>query len=175
MGLFKENKISSLVRDYEEAAKLRSNLMANKQVKIIRCLCEIGTKEAFYQVERLMIEGENHEYMDFAFPDILMEYIKTSKSEVYLIQALITGTLRGKGETLQKACLRKLIDVQYLPVYQTLIEYRNQLISDKANQSPSMIESVIEALIELSSCIDEQSRISPNTLRLNQPINLDRT
>lgn len=174
MGLFKEGKVSSLVREYEEAAKLRSNLMANKQVKVIRSLCEIGTKEAFSQVEKLMVEGDNHEYMDFAFPDILMEYMEISKFQIYSIQALITGALRGRSEALQKACLRKLVDIQYAPIYQTLVEYRNHLLADVANQPASIIDSVIEALVELNSCVDAKNRISPNILRLNQPIYIDR-
>lgn len=175
MFFFKDDKVSSLVKEYEQATQLPYNFMANTQVKVIRDLCEIGTKDAIAQIARLMAEGNNHEYMDFAFPDTLAHYMKRTKSQAYFIHALVMGVLHGQNETIQKACIRKLVDARCTPAYKALVDYRNQLLSGQVHQPTywqPVFAAVTDAVTALTPYVEESKRVPLELLKLNQPIRL---
>lgn len=171
MAIFSGNKIQRLVQEYESAANLEYNFMANKQVAVVRSLCEIGSKDAIDQVARFMVEGKNHEYMDFAIPDTLALHLKNSKSQIYVVNALMIGMLHGQNEILQKTCLRKLVEVKYTPIYKMLIEYRNFLLSNHRERPlywRSILTSVTDAATTLNPYVDESMRISSTLLMSSQ-------
>jgi hypothetical protein len=173
MSIFTKGKVQELVQRYEAAANLEYNLMANTQVKAIHELCKIGTKDAIDCVAEFMVIGNNHDYMDFAIPDILALYLDRPASEGFILSALITGMLKGQNEVIRNACISKLVEMRYTHIYRTLIDYRNFLLLDKQNRPDYwqvVLNAVIEAVSDLNPYVDASIRISGDALRLNQPV-----
>jgi len=174
--LFSSKKIvQELVCQYQAAKNFDYNEMATIQVSLIEKLCSNASKEAFEAVGQIMTSSYNHEYLDFAIPEILAKYIR--ENNVWecesALAALITGMKEGHNETIRDACIQKLAESQHVDVYHALLEYRNFLLLDKANRPKYwsfLFRSVIAAATALTPYVEESLRVPTQLLRQNRPI-----
>lgn len=173
MGLLSQSKLQELAQDYEAAASLNYNQMANQQVKVVQAFCEIGSKEAIAQIAQFMVEGNNHEHMDFALPDTLAKYLSQPHIQEHIYNALIIGMLQGQNQTVRSRCIHKLVEARYTPVYRTLLDYRNFLLFDVEHRPQywsSIFSSIADAVAALNPYVNESIRIPVQRLWLNEPI-----
>ncbi|NET38805.1 MAG: hypothetical protein F6K19_43630 [Cyanothece sp. SIO1E1] len=170
-----EQSLSQLVQDYQAAKQLDETTMVQSQIAIVQSLKALGTPAAIAQLGELMINGVNHEYMDFALPGALADLLPQPEQQSAAISALVQGILHGQSETLQTVCIRKLLQAGYFALYPILIDYRNFLLLDQAHRPPywaSLLSTVSDAITNLHPYIDPAHQADVQHLWLNQPITL---
>jgi hypothetical protein len=168
-----EKSLTQLVKTYTAAAQLADTSAAKVQIDIVHTLKSIGTPAAIEQLGLLMVNAPNHEYLDFALPDALVELLPQPELQAVVLDALVQGVLQGQNETLQTTCIRKLLQARYLALYPILIDYRNFLLLDLSRRPPywaSLLSTVIDAITTLHPYITPTHQINLQQLWLNQPI-----
>lgn len=161
------------MQDYEAAAHLNDSDMIQAQMKVVQILKAIGNSDAIAQIGQLMMSNHSNEYMHFALPDALAELLQKPQLQSSAIDILVQGVLHGKSETLQTACIRKLLQVEYTPLYSILVSYHDFLILDKTRRPSywrTLISIVNDAITSLHPYIEPSLRINIRQLQVNQPI-----
>jgi hypothetical protein len=172
-NLCSEQSLSQLVQDYQAAAHLDETTMARTQIAIVQSLKAMGAVDAVAQLGELMVHAPNHEYMDFALPDALADLLSEQELQSAAIAALVQGLLHGQNETLQTACIRKLLQAGYLGLYPILVDYRNFLLMEQAHRPSywaSLLSTVSDAITNLHPYVDPAHQINLQEFWLSHPI-----
>lgn len=150
MGIFVNNrkKIQGLRQQYENASspKYGYNEAANIQVQVIEELCNIGSEEAFLEIERIISFGANREYMNSAIPEILGEKVQliirdknstvlqssTCVRLMLVIDLLLKAIYQGQNLTMRNESARQ-IRLCSSSCYEMLMNYRKSLMANEAD------------------------------------------
>ena len=121
------NEVNELEARYATASQVGYNRMAKLQVDLVQRLCEVDSQESITLIGKLMENGNNHDYMNFALPNLLEAHWPYSKHKEIVGEVFIHGMKYGQNEDLQSGCIHKLLKASYKDAYNAIAEYQSLL------------------------------------------------